>query len=238
MNKKKLIVIFITIAFIGASGILYILNPIEENQSDVSFVTKEENNLNQNKTNEDKTNEDKTKEKEEQGKADEIIASTQPSSLPEKVCIYVHICGKVKNPDVYQMDKSDRVIDVIMAAGGLTKEAAGDYVNQAQPLTDGQKIYIPSKKEVENQTGEWKQKTQDSNQTQDASNEQGPNLININQATMEQLMTLPGIGEAKAKSILKYREEAGGFQEIEDIMKIEGIKKGVFNNICDLITIN
>ena len=61
--------------------------------------------------------------------------------------------------------------------------------------------------------------------------------INLNTATQEELMTLPGIGEAKAKSILAWREDHGSFEQIEDIMKIEGIKEGVFSKIKDYVKV-
>ena len=90
-------------------------------------------------------------------------------------------------------------------------------VNQAQVLEDGTKINILS--------------INDSNDTQ------GSSLININSATKEQLMTLPGIGESKADSIVAYREKRGSFKSLEDLKNVEGIKDGVFNKIVDLISV-
>ena len=61
--------------------------------------------------------------------------------------------------------------------------------------------------------------------------------VDLNHASKDELMTLPGIGDAKAESIIRYREEQGGFQSIEELMKIEGIKEGVFQKIKDDITV-
>ena len=61
--------------------------------------------------------------------------------------------------------------------------------------------------------------------------------VNINQASEEELMTLPGIGASKAADIVRYREEQGGFEQIEDIMNISGIKEAVFEKIKDKITV-
>ncbi len=150
--------------------------------------------------------------------------------------IYVDVCGQVKTPGVYQLPKAGRVFEAVEKAGGMTEKAAASYVNQAQKLTDGEQIYIPSREEVKegyvSQTG---------SQSQRQSNMQGSaeetGKINLNTATKEELMTLSGIGEVKADAIIRYREEHGEFHSIEDIKKIEGIKDGVFNKVKDQIQI-
>jgi competence protein ComEA len=138
--------------------------------------------------------------------------------------IMVYVCGEVKNPGVYQFHKDDRIVSAIEAAGGLTKKAALESINQAQKMEDGQQIYIPSKEEQQEMSTE-------------AEGTSASKLISINQATKEELMTLPGIGEAKAESIISYRQEHGSFQQIEDLMKISGIKEGIYNKIKEFITL-
>lgn len=138
---------------------------------------------------------------------------------PQKICIY--ICGQVKNPGVYQLEEGSRVYQVIEAAGGFTKDASLYAVNQAEKIEDGQQIYVPSFQEQEDSS---------SGNVKDG-------RIDINLATLEELMTLPGIGQSKAESIIQYREENGKFKKPEDLMKIEGIKSGVFNKIKDKIVI-
>lgn len=137
--------------------------------------------------------------------------------------IYIYICGEVKHPDVYELSNGARVIEAIKAAGGLTKKADTIAVNQALLLTDGQQIYIPHISEAvsPDSTG----------------NHNSDTRVNINSAVKEQLMTLPGIGEAKANLIISDRENNGKFVNIEDIKRIEGIKDGVFLKIKDLIKV-
>lgn len=142
--------------------------------------------------------------------------------------IYVHICGAVKNPDVYQVKESTRLIEVIQKAGGLTKEAAGDYMNQAAIVMDGEQVYIPTKEEAQ----ELNIPTPLTN-----SEDTGDGKINLNTASKSELMTLTGIGEAKANSIIDFREKNGDFKKIEDIKKISGIKDSIYNKIYEYITV-
>lgn len=155
------------------------------------------------------------------------------------VAWYVHICGAVKNPGVYQVKEAARVVDVIEQAGGLTSEAAGDYVNQAMQLQDGQRIYIPTDKEVaELPAGtELTGSGIEEKAVAFTSEPEKAKLININTATIEELMELPGVGEAKAVSIIDYRDTNGSFQTIEELMKISGIKEGLFHKVSKLITV-
>jgi competence protein ComEA len=148
--------------------------------------------------------------------------------------IYVHLCGAVLKPGVYQVSVDSRVIDLITLAGGLTEEAAGDYINQAQQVIDGQRIYIPNNSEVkELSLGDYIT-PRDLTQTEKSSTNR---LININTANAEELMELPGVGEAKAASIIEYRTTNGNFQKIEDLMKIPGIKEGLFNQVSSGISV-
>lgn len=142
--------------------------------------------------------------------------------------VYVYVCGAVNAPGVYELKEGARVFEAIQLAGGLTEAAAADAVNQARIVTDGEQIRVPTVEEAQNQgagvAGEVTEGTEN-------------NKININTAGKEELMTLTGIGEAKAESIMDYREKNGSFTSIEELMQIEGIKEGVFNKIKDDITI-
>lgn len=161
----------------------------------------------------------------------EVVVSTKEDAKGEsetgisgEETIQVFVCGEVKKPGVYRVKKDDRIVAAIEAAGGLTRDAAYDSVNQAQKMEDGQQIYIPSKTD------------QQSTLTQ-KSDESSSDLISINQASKEELMTLPGIGESKADRILAYRQEHGGFKSLEELMNISGIKEGVYNKMKDYITL-
>lgn len=141
--------------------------------------------------------------------------------------IFVHVCGAVKRPGVYELTPDARVCDAIKAAKGLKKKAADTDVNQAQKVSDGEQIYIPYRSH--NATVESDGATSATNDTDDR--------INLNSATLEELTTLPGIGDAKAASILAYREEHGSFASIEEIKNISGIKDGVYTKIEAYITV-
>ena len=135
----------------------------------------------------------------------------------------VYVCGAVTEPGVYYVSSTGLKADALNMAGGFVEGASLDYVNLAETVVAGEKIYFPYEYEV---CG--------GNLSQDSQS----NKVNINTATKEELMTLPGIGESKAEAIIKYREEYGPFQNIEDITNITGIKEGVYDNIKDFIIVN
>jgi len=134
----------------------------------------------------------------------------------------VHVCGAVKNPGVYRIEEGSRICDIIALAGGGTSDSAVDTLNLARVLKDEERIFVPTIQEAE---------------TIEVLEKKGSKKININTATKEQLMTLSGIGEAKAEDIIAYRAENGDFQTIEDIMKISGIKEAAFQKIKDKIMV-
>lgn len=144
----------------------------------------------------------------------------------------VYVCGAVMKAGVYQLVEGSRICDAIAIAGGMTEDAMETYLNQAELLVDGQMIYVPTQDEVENQ--DWTNNTSAGTSTGESQGSSG--LVNINTASKEELMTLTGIGEAKAESIIEYRETNGFFSSIEDIQNITGIKEGVFTQIEDEIT--
>ena len=140
----------------------------------------------------------------------------------------VYVCGAVKSPGVYYVSITALKQEALDMAGGFTEDAAVDYINLAETVVSGEKIYFPYTYEL--QEGYNMQSEQiDSGSSR---------CVNINTATKEQLMTLPGIGESKAEAIIKYREKNGPFQNVQDITKIPGIKEGVYNNIKDHIVVS
>lgn len=146
----------------------------------------------------------------------------------------VYICGAVKHPGVYQFAYMARVCDVIEAAGGLKKNAAAASVNQARYIVDGEQIQILTRKQAK------AERLQMDNEAPAGSQDGGAvssALVNINQAAETELMTLPGIGQSKAKAIIDYRTQNGSFGSTEDIMKVSGIKEGVYEQIKDSITV-
>ena len=142
--------------------------------------------------------------------------------------IYVYVCGEVKNPGVYETYEGARVYEVIELAGGMTDDAAQESLNLAEEVTDGQQINVPSVDEIS-------ASADSSNAGSLETTDDG--LVNINTADAEELMTLSGIGEVKAASIIAYRETNGSFSSTEDIMNVDGIGEGVYSKIKDMIKV-
>lgn len=139
--------------------------------------------------------------------------------------IFVDIAGAVNRPGVYQLPSGSRVNDLIMACGGLTSWASRDFLeknlNRARFLEDGEKLFIPhqGQEETDYQKGSLGEK------------------ININQASRQELMLLPGIGEKYAQAIIDYRQSQGKFDSVEEIKEVQGIGEKTFEEIKDRLTI-
>ena len=144
----------------------------------------------------------------------------------------VYVSGAVKHPGLYRYQGTARVSDAIEAVGGFLKSADREAVNLARKLNDGEQICVLTKKETAK-----KNKNPAQTSAASTSKEQESSRININNASLDELMALPGIGEAKAGLIIDYRNEQGAFSKPEDLMKISGIKEGVYNKIRDLICV-
>lgn len=159
--------------------------------------------------------------------SEENIEAELMTPVPEKEPVIVHVSGAVVSPGVYEIDSGMRVYDAINAAGGFLDSASDDNLNLAQIITDGEKIMVLTKKQAK------KIKKSDDGKSSTDNNI----LININTASKEELMNLPGIGEAKADAIIEYRENNGGFKSTDEIMGISGIKEGVYSKIEKYITV-
>lgn len=159
--------------------------------------------------------------------------------------VIVHICGAVEAPGVYELEEGSRVMDAVKAGGGFLPEADQDSCNLAEPVADGCQIYIMTKEEslaaeAAGKTAGIRQSGQGAGQAGGILAEgqaNGAGAVNLNTADRTALMTLPGIGESRADDILEWRSKNGGFQKIEDIMKVSGIKEGAFEKIKDKITV-
>lgn len=160
---------------------------------------------------------------------EEIPAAAYIEKEPETVC--VHVCGAVMIPGVYELSAGSRVYEAVEAAGGFTEDAEQSYVNQAQELSDGTKLVIPTVEEAE-QAG---QKDIAFAQAQEVHIDDGK--VNINTASLEELCKIPGIGTTRAAAVISYREEHGSFESIEDIMKVSGIKEGTYEKIKENISV-
>lgn len=167
----------------------------------------------------------------------------------EESTLFVHICGAVREPGVYELAGGSRVCDAVGAAGGFDEAADESYVNMALLLEDGWKIVIPTLAETDamqpegskGYAGEGLGIVAGTEKVPGRTGENeadGSGLVNINTAGREELCTLTGIGESRADSIIAYRESNGGFTGIEDIMQVEGIKEGMFAKLKDRICVN
>lgn len=157
-------------------------------------------------------------------------------ALAEQELCYVYVCGAVKEPGVYVLEAHARIYEAIEAAGGLTEEADLETVNQAEEVSDGQMVKILTKEEAK-ALSEGAASGDVQTTASDGAEAEADGRMDINRASAEELMTLPGIGSAKAESIISYREKNGGFSSIEEIMQVEGIKEGVFNRVKDSIKV-
>lgn len=146
----------------------------------------------------------------------------------EESSYFVYICGAVNKPDVYEVTSDARIYEVVKKAGGFSKNADETAVNLAEKIYDGQQVYIPTKQEKDKQNLSL----------QGQGNMEQSDKLDLNTATKEQLMTLSGVGEAKADAILEYRAEHGRFQSIEELKEIRGIKERVFQKMKDKIIVH
>ena len=162
--------------------------------------------------------------------------------------IYVDIKGHISKPGVYSFKSNDnaRIIDLINKAGGLTKDADTSTINLSKKVEDEMTVIIYSKSEISNYTKtvddlkskleicEAKIKNNACIKVNNAKESSGK--VNINEASQEELTTIPGIGEAKANAIIEYRKN-NKFNSIEDIKNVEGIGENLFANIKESITV-
>lgn len=154
-----------------------------------------------------------------------VLAEKMEESTTLEAVIFVDIKGEVKKPGVYQMKVGDRVRDAIDAAGGLTAEADSQKVNLAQRVEDQMVIVVPK-------VGEEAEAIPAGATSKEPSKE---GKVNINTATVEELKTLKGVGEKKAEAIIEYRKKNGSFKTKEDLMKVRGIGKKLFESFEERI---
>lgn len=186
------------------------------------------------------------------------MPKTQEQMQPDQASstMYVHVCGAVKNPGVYELDIGSRVYEAIEEAGGFTEDADESYVNQAQRLKDGAKLIIPTMEQTKSMfVSDFggmigiidAEETEQAGSGQEDSagvgvvsngNAVSDDKININTASEAELCNIPGIGATRAAAIVAYRQEKSGFTSIEDIMNVSGIKEGTYDKIKDRIKVN
>ncbi|WP_282032976.1 helix-hairpin-helix domain-containing protein [Metabacillus indicus] len=158
----------------------------------------------------------------------ETTTDQSAESQPEE--LIVDVKGEVKAPGVYEMKPGERYHHVIDAAGGLTEQADAAQINLAALLEDGMVVQVPKIGEAPNELTQQPAGAH-------ASGAGGDKVVNLNKASSEELQTLTGIGPAKAEAIIAYREEAGGFKAVEDLMNVSGIGEKSFEKVKDSISV-
>lgn len=163
-----------------------------------------------------------------------VTSAKVQEEVPEQAEeLVVYVCGAVNEPGIYTLPKESRLYEAVALAGGFSAEADPAYHNLAREIADGERIYILTYEETKILTTVQ----QVEGESDDNKSSEQKFLINLNTATAEQLTALPGIGDAKAASILEYRKKAGRFTDIEEIMNVSGIGEAMFEKIKDKITV-
>ena len=165
-------------------------------------------------------------------------------SEEEPQTLWVHICGYVNRPGIYEMPIDGRLYDALMAAGGFLEGANENALNLAERLKDGSRVYVPGLSvsdtkdmaEGEERAG-WVAEGTEYGQWATEGGEAKDARININTASGRLLETIPGIGPAKAQEIMAYRKENGPFETIEEIKEVAGIKDALFEKMKAFITV-
>ena len=154
------------------------------------------------------------------------------AAAASSVCVFV--CGAVEREGVYKLPEGSRVIDAVRAAGGFSEDADRTYVNLAEFVYDTQRVEIPTLDEAEAMR---LQGASDQEPAGAAQRRGTDGRVNINHASSQELMELPGIGESKAERIIAYRQAHGDFTSCEEVMNVNGIGEAMYENIKDHITV-
>ena len=196
---------------------------------------------------------------EKEGISSDKESDAEAGPMDEEVqesLLTVHVCGAVRREGVYSLPAGSRIRDAVDAAGGFSGDADRSYLNLAMKIEDAWQIRVPTKEEAEALRLEQGRSgagtavpgaapglsgTSGLQGAGTAKDEAGKGnqeeKINLNTASKEQLMKIPGVGEAKAQRIIEYREQNGRFEAIEDLMKVPGIKDASFQKMKDYITV-
>ena len=184
--------------------------------------------------------------------------SDEQEEQPQQELVYVDIKGAVKTPGVYEIENNKKVIDVINLAGGLLDNADTILINLSKQVTNEMVIIIYTQEEIKNSKKDntvikvidkecnCPEITNDSciennkenkDKNDETTLEETSSKVNINKASLEELLAISGIGESKAKAIIDYRKEKGKFNNIEEIKQVSGIGEALYEKIKEHITI-
>lgn len=138
--------------------------------------------------------------------------------------ITVHVSGWVAAPGLYQLAAASRVADAVAAAGGLLPGADTTSVNLAAPIADGEQVVIPGPAGAASGASV-------------KPGDRGDGKVHLNRATAEDLETLPGVGPVLAERIVEYREQHGPFTTVEDLLDVPGIGEAKLAVLRDQVVV-
>ena len=162
------------------------------------------------------------------------VSASLPIDAIPSVGIVVHVAGEVKNPGVYTLSNSARMIDAVLAAGGATARADLEVINLATPLMDSSQVYVPAKGAADRPVFARPQPGMNGVQSTQNSPDSG-GVVNINRASVTELDALPGVGPSTAQAIVDYRTTNGPFGSPEDLLNVKGIGPAKFEAMRKLV---
>jgi len=226
VKLKKIILILVGISLVLTATIYILYKNSESKKEEVVDIFKEQE-----------------EEKKEEIPVQDIEKEEEKNDTNIKKVV-VDIKGMIANPGVYEVEETLRVNDVITIAGGLLEGADTSLINLAKIVEDEMIIIVYSSEQVKEKYKEeicvcdcpLIENDACINNEKEESEEEN-SIVNINTATIEELMKINGIGESKAQSIISYREEHGPFKNIEEIKNVEGIGEALFEKIKEYIKI-
>lgn len=232
MKQKKSFIIVMVIIFMVSVFLIKNNKFLEKNNSYVVSEAegeeyKDENNDNLQQNNDNQETFSKV------NNIEDVKMVKNSENTTKKISIY--ISGAVNSPGVVELKSNDRLMEGVKICGDLTEEADTNRINLAMKVKDEGHYIIPKVGEeiiVDDSNVETESKNNSSNSE---GNEK--NKININSASIEELDSLPGVGEVTAQKILDYREENKEFKSIDEIKNVKGIGENKFNNLKDYICI-
>jgi competence protein ComEA len=163
----------------------------------------------------------------------DIVGPTVATSAPaaDERRVVVHVAGAVSMPGIHELAEGSRVVDAIEAAGGLTGEADRERLNLAAPVADGQRVWVPRVGESEPAiVGVTGGAVGDVGAA-------GGGIVNLNTADSAALETLPGVGPSIAAAIIRYRDDEGPFQRVDELLAVPGIGPSRLAQLVDQVTV-
>lgn len=223
--RGKPYILIIIVILLASSFSLY--RSLTDNAYNNSFILESQGNEND-MILESENSEIDTAKKEEYNYNEQV-----QNSLEESEEVIVYISGAVKSPGVYSLPYGSRIFQLIDEAEGASEDALLEYLNLAELIQDGEHIHVFREGDeiVEEQMSNFHSVTNDENKEQDGK-------VNINTADIAELETLPSIGPVRADNIVRHRESIGQFQRIDQIMEVNGIGTGIYDQINDLILVD